>query len=385
MAAKKILYIITKSNWGGAQRYVYDLATNLPKDRFEIAVAAGEGGLLFEKLQNKNIRTITILGLGRDINIVKEIKSFINIFRLFIKEKPDVIHLNSSKIGALGAVAARAASLIARRRFLIVFTVHGWGFNEDRHFWTKKIIFFISWFSSLFQNKIILINRRDYQSAQKFIPQRKLALIFNGIGNQEYIMRELARAELAKKINQQINNDSLIVGTIAELTKNKGLIYLIDAVCELKSQPTRPNLKIIIIGNGEDYEALQNHIQTLGLRDTVFLAGFIKNASHYLKALDIFILPSIKEGLPYTLMEAMAAGLTVIATDVGGIPDLITHEKDGIVIPPKNKTKIAEALNTLLKDENLRLALGRNAKEKIEKDFKLSEMVKNTAAIYEKV
>ena len=103
---KKVLFVITKSNWGGAQRYVYDLAINLPKESFEVKVALRGEGLLKQKLEENNIQTIQIPHLQRDINATRELLSFFSLIKIFNKEKPDIIHLNSSKAGGIGAAAA---------------------------------------------------------------------------------------------------------------------------------------------------------------------------------------------------------------------------------------------------------------------------------------
>src|SRR3989344_4800606 len=103
---KKILFVITKSNWGGAQRYVYDIATNMPRDRFELVVAAGGDGVLIDKLKSAGIQTIAIRALDRDISIIKEILSFFSLLAIYRRERPSVIHANSSKAGGVAATAA---------------------------------------------------------------------------------------------------------------------------------------------------------------------------------------------------------------------------------------------------------------------------------------
>ena len=141
----KILFVITKGNWGGAQKYVFDLATSLPKEKFNVSVACGEGEALPKKLVEAGIRVIPIPFLGRDINILNDCSVFFRLIKLFIAERPDVVHLNSSKIGGMGALAARMAFVPK-----IVFTAHGWTWNEDRSYLSKKIIVFISWLTTDF-------------------------------------------------------------------------------------------------------------------------------------------------------------------------------------------------------------------------------------------
>ncbi|MBI2640551.1 MAG: glycosyltransferase family 4 protein [Candidatus Sungbacteria bacterium] len=381
MHRKKILYVITKSVWGGAQRYVFDLATNLPKDRFDVAVVTGGKGALTGKLEQAGIRTIPLPilqergGFFEVVFSLANIRTLFSLVRIFRQEKPDIIHLNSSKIGGLGAVAAFFYKVTSNQLPVTIFTVHGWGFKEDRPLPIRALIFFISWFSSLFQNKIICINNADFKAAKKFIPRRKLALIFNGIGPIDFLPRAEARAFFAQKIGRVLTEDDIIIGTVAELTKNKGLNYLIDAINQMK-------LQTIIIGSGEDHEKLQKQIISLQMQDDIFLVGFIPDAARYLKAFDIFVLPSIKEGLPYTIMEAMSAGLPVIATNVGGIPDLVSDGSEGMLAPAKESNKLARAILELARDREKRRQLGEAGRKKIETLFRLSDIVAKTASLY---
>src|SRR3989344_6929292 len=135
MEKKKVMYLITKATWGGAQRYVYDLSTNIPKSEFEPIVAYGTRGKLADELEPAGIATRQLPSLGRDVAIVSDIKSFFEMLRIIRELKPDVVHLNSSKAAALGALAARIA-----RAPNIIFTVHGWPFGEKRNPFTKILL-----------------------------------------------------------------------------------------------------------------------------------------------------------------------------------------------------------------------------------------------------
>lgn len=389
----KILYIITKMNWGGAQRYVYDLATNLPDNRFSVAVAGGERGLLFDKLNAAGIRTILIPALQRDINFGKELIALWKLFKLMREEKPDVVHLNSSKVGGIGGAAAFIYALTARHRPLkTIFTVHGWGFNEDRSIFARLLILGAHWLSSFFHDTVICINEREFKQAKRFIPKRKCALIHNGIGEIIFKTRHEARSFFTKAIGRPIDSDTVLIGAVTELTKNKGVDYLIDAARALRykipaSNETRPGrqntkYKILIIGDGEDYKKIKKQIELFGLEHQVFLLGFIPDAARYLKGLDVFVLPSVKEGLPYTILEAMAAGISIIATDVGGLPDLIQNGENGILVRPKNPEALAASLMTLLNDVPLRARLGSAEKHAFKPQFRLETMIQKMIDVY---
>ena len=150
---KKILYLITKSNWGGAQRYVFDLATSLNKEEYDVVVALGGTGRLVDELKNKKVRVIQLKSLERDISIFKEIKSAIELFKIIKSEKPNILHINSSKAGGLGALIGRILGVPK-----IIFTAHGWAFNEDRP-WRQKIsIKTLHWLTILLSHTTITVS-----------------------------------------------------------------------------------------------------------------------------------------------------------------------------------------------------------------------------------
>jgi len=162
----KILYIITKSNWGGAQRYVFDLSLN-SKDKFEVVVALGGEGPLKKRLEKEGVRVIKIKKMERDVSARKEFLSFFDILSVIVREKPDVIHLNSSKAGGLGALASRVSNFFRKTNSKIIFTAHGWPFNEERAKWQKVLIKFLSWLNIILSHKTIVISNKDYKDALK--------------------------------------------------------------------------------------------------------------------------------------------------------------------------------------------------------------------------
>src|SRR3989344_6386881 len=159
---KKVLYLITKATYGGAQRYVFDLATNLPKDAFEPIVAYGTHGKLAEDLSRANIQIVHLPSLTRDVAFLSDIKSFFEIYRCLKNMRPDVVHLNSSKAAGLGALAARMAGV---RK--IIFTVHGWPFKENRPYFLRFLIYLASWFTGLLSHSIIVVSKTDFEIGER--------------------------------------------------------------------------------------------------------------------------------------------------------------------------------------------------------------------------
>ncbi|MDP1706948.1 MAG: glycosyltransferase [bacterium] len=302
---KKILFVITKSNWGGAQRYVYDLATALPKDQFDVGVAYGQQGLLSKKLAENGITTHQILSLQRDVSVIADVKSFFELLKLFRTEKPDVVHLNSSKAAGLGALVARLAGVP-----WIIFTAHGWPFWEQRNPVLRALMYFFSWLTALLSHKIIVVSDYDFKVAQNMpFVAHKTIRIYNGIDLD-------MRFDSGEKIRGAFPNGAHITGTIGELTRNKNQIVLIEQA------KTDHEMFVAIVGEGEGRSRLEAKIKEYNLEARVKLFGFMP-ASEVLKGFDTFALPSLKEGLPYVLLEARAAGLPITANRVGGVGEIL--------------------------------------------------------------
>ena len=373
----KICYVITKSNWGGAQRYVYDLATNLPKDNFEATVVGGGTGTLVSKLEAAGIRVINLPRLERDVSLWNDCLAFVSLIKLFRTERPDIIHLNSSKIGGLGALAGRIARVPK-----IIFTAHGWAFNEARPRWQKKTIAFLHWLTIQFCHQVITVAQSEAEQVATWPKTKsKIKTIHNGISPISFLYRDTAREQLlARYPSLAPYRNQFWIATIAELHQNKDLVNAIGAIAILKRQ--YPEVRYLIIGEGEQKNKLEGLIKEFELEKNVFLLGTTADASKYLKAFDLFLLNSRKEGLPYVILEAGLAGLPVVATQVGGISEIITSEQTGVLVPPEEAEATAEAIANLMANGLDREILGRNLETYIRHHFTLEQMVKQTIKLY---
>jgi glycosyltransferase involved in cell wall biosynthesis len=209
--------------------------------------------------------------------------------------------------------------------------------------------------------------------------KNKIHLVYNGISTFAMLTREDARTSL-RKIIPSIPQDVLWIGTFSELVRNKGLSYVIDACALLKKSGYK--FAFLILGNGELYDELTLNIQKQNLTDTVFLLGFVPDARSYLRAFDIFTLTSVKEGLPYVLLEAAQASAAIVASDIPGIRDIVENGESGILVSPKDSTTLADALDKLIKEPTLRERMGMNLERKVASDFSLASMLEQTIAVY---
>ncbi|MEK7488052.1 MAG: glycosyltransferase family 4 protein [Patescibacteria group bacterium] len=370
---KKILFVITKSEIGGAQKYVLDLAQGAKENGFAVAVASEHNSYFYETLTAAGIPFHEIKSVQRAINVWQDIQLFFELLSLIRKEKPDVLHLNSSKIGGIGAIAGKIA-----RVKKIIFTAHGWAFNEHRSPLEKQAIVLVSKFAALFQDVIICVSEYDRKGALEhhIAPAEKLVAIHNGIDRTAALKKLLSRKEAREKLG--IAEDLFIVGTIANFYKNKAL----DTLPFAAISAAHSDVHFLIIGEGPEREKIERLIEKYQLKDRFTLTGALQNANIYLKAFDIFVLPSRKEGLPYALLEAMAAKLTCIASDVGGIPEVIENNVNGITIKHITPGKLWEAVAACRKDKKHCKELAVRGEETIQEKFSLETMLHDTLALY---
>lgn len=367
---KKILFCVTKGNFGGAQKYVYDLATNLSKAAFDIVVACGEGDALPKMLEEKGIKTIRINNLTREIKILDEFKVCKELINLIRFEKPDIIHLNSSKIGGVGAVAGQIARILEKNyKPTIIFTSHGWGFYEKYRPFLIRLFYYLShWLTIMLCDQTIAVSEKTKQDIV-FLPfiENKIKVIHNGIDNFDLLPKK--------------NSEKVVLFSIAELHNNKGLDVALRALSLLPKE-IKEKITYSIAGDGEEKENLENLVKELGIEEMVNFLGFKDNAKQLLSSANIFLFPSRTENLPYAILEAGFAGLPIISTSVGGIPEIIKDMQNGILVHPQNPKEIAEAIIYLLDHTEKQKEFGSEIKKIVSNFFSLDKMLSKTLEIY---
>lgn len=386
LKGKKILYIITQTKFGGAQKYVLDLAQYFSKNN-EVHIAYGEKNNLDEKfikqIRDLKIKTLVIPYLYRDIDISRDYLAAMDILKIYNQEKYDLVHLNSSKVGLLGSIAAKLYSAnLLNTRLRLVYTAHGFVFNEPLSKFKKKIYKFSEKISTNIEHAIITVSEADKQSAidNQITYEQKIITIHNGldIDNIHFYSREEALAKL------NLNKDKKYFGTIASFYKTKGHTYLIEAVKILREEdsPLLKNYQWILIGDGPEMDNIKKLIASNNLENYFKMLGTKNQAYKYLPAFEAFILPSVKEGLPYTLLEAGLAKIPIIATKVGGIEEIITNEETGLVVTPANPLSLAEAMKKINTDKS---DIASKNYQNIIKNFTLQKMIRETESVYQKL
>lgn len=368
---RRILYVITKSSWGGAQRYVFDVACGARDKGYEVMVAVGGEGELVERLKEEGIEVQQLRDLKRDINISHELSSLSALWKIASQWKPDVIHGNSSKAGLYAGIVGRLAGTKH-----ILFTAHGWAFNEDRPAWQKKIIWFFHFLTILLSHKTICVSEATKRDTENMPLSRSHTVVIpNGVEESTLLSRKDARLILAPHVSFPV-----WVGTIAELHPTKQLHVLLRAFAKIAEH--HADTMLMIIGEGQERKRLEALVRELNLEDRVRLRGHVEQASAYLSAFDLFVLPSRSEALAYVLLEAGLAELPVIASNVGGVPEVILDKETGILVPSGDVEGLAQSMDDLLGDPIERRRLAAAHKERVSKFFRKADMIERTLALY---
>ncbi len=314
---KKLVFTITKSNWGGAQKYVYTLAHEASKTRnFDVTVVSGNDGELLHKLRSLGITT-RVLPLANSLNPFRLIPEIASYYSFFKEHGPDIIHANSNKAGIISALAGALYKAQSRRRVLSLFTIHGHAFNESRSYISKLYIMCAEVYMLALIDKVICVSKKVYDDIPlSFLFAAKSSVIYNGLPLLHFYTKENARERLG--ITDHTTHH---FATIAELNDNKNHVYLLR---ELHSRKEPYIYHIIGTGVNEPY--IRRFIHDHNMSDKVVLHGHLDDAYAYLRAFDLFILPSKTEALAYVIQEAGQAGIKTIASRVGGLPELLPQE-----------------------------------------------------------
>lgn len=393
---KKVLFVITQSEFGGAQRFLYHLLSRLNRSHYDLKIAVGDTGNkeFVLALENAGLEVIELKWLVREINPFKDMRATFELRKLIKDFRPETLFLNSSKAGFIGSLATVFPTKL--RRFgrspdikssglKTIYRIGGWSFNDPGPWWKKRLWIGLEKISAKWKDCLIVNNENDLKQAKKLKirPREKLVLIYNGLDicKMDFISREEARVKLfekAVKHSGKVFQAKTIVGAIANFYPAKGLEYLIEAAENFKENE---EIVFIIIGDGLERPHLEKLIAEKGLGKRVLLLGRWPEAYRILPAFDIFILPSVKEGFPWVVIEAMAAKLPVIATGVGAVPEILEDNRNGLLVEPAHSEQIAAKIQWLLENGRLKQELGIQAHQTVLFKFSQEKMIKAIEAI----
>lgn len=366
----KILYIIENTSFGGGERAFAQVINGLDKEKYEVYVACGNNELFIEKIKNKT--KVFTLNLSNRFNptIISKLT------KIMKTEKIQIIHSQGARADFFARISAKL-SKVPLVISTIAMPVEGFNVN-----WMKKTIYIaLDRFTEKFVHKFIVVSevlRERLIKIHKIAPE-KVIVIPNGVEIEEYNPDRIDSFKIRNELS--LDNNTCIIGAIGRLVWQKGLEYFIESakfVLEVFS-----NAKFLIVGEGELKNKLENLAKQLKLDNNILFLGFRKDISEILGNLDIFVLPSIREGMPIIILEAMAMAKPIVASNIEGVREQIINDKTGVLVPAKNPKALAEAIISLIKDKEKAKNIGNNAREIVKEKFIVEKMVKEHEKLYQ--
>jgi glycosyltransferase involved in cell wall biosynthesis len=246
----------------------------------------------------------------------------------------------------------------------------------------KYLYIYLERFFSRFADAVVFVSDADRDRGLRFklVPEEKMVVIKNGIQFEAFE----AEAFLAEEKGEfEFDSSGPVVGTIARLHRQKGLPYLFHAIKKIRESV--PDVSVWIVGGGSLFDELRRLGEKLDLKEAVHLLGERSDVARLLSRFDVFVLPSLWEGLPYSLLEAAALAKPVVATDIPGVREVVKHEETGLLVPARDSESLAQAIVRLLGEKEQAVHLGQNLKNATEGDFNLSQMLQKTQDLYLKL
>lgn len=364
----RILHLISSSGFLGAENVVLELALYSKHSGLNVTIG------VFENSRNPNYELADIAKhRGLEVKIFpcrgRYDGNTVNMIRDYIKSSViNLIHSHNYKSNFFAWIA-----LSKQKSVKWVITNHGRRLGQ-----MLFLYYLVNILIMRRADKVIAVSEEiAFNMKKQGISKKKITLIHNGIDFEKFININTTD-ELRRTFG--FNGTSKVIGTIASLTPEKGHIYLLEAAQQVIDR--YPECCFLIVGDGGQRQFLEEKTSHLGLNEKVIFAGSRKDVPEILPMLDAFVLPSLKEGLPMALLEAMAAKIPVIASKVGAIPNIIEDGISGLLIPPENPDAVAEAINTILSDENSAKEMTRRGFQKVRDHFSSKKMAEKYLTVY---
>ncbi|MDD5130586.1 MAG: glycosyltransferase family 4 protein [Candidatus Omnitrophica bacterium] len=376
MSKIKILYIITKLELGGAQKQLLSLIRGLNKQAYTVFLLTAKDGLLVEEaLALDSLILHRAKFLERKINPLKDLLALIEIFNFIRKNQIQIVHTHSSKAGVLGRLAAALAGVK-----IIIHTVHGWSFHTHQFFIANRLYLFLEKICAFFTSKIIVVSNWDKNKGldSSIGKKEQYVTIRYGIDYADFQKKESSDAV---RRSLEVDAKDQVVGMIACFKPQKSPLAFVRLAFAVKKD--LPSVKFVLAGDGILFPEVLCLIKKLHLEGQVILTGWRRDIPEVLSCLDVFVLTSLWEGLPIVVLEAMASGVPVAATDTGGIREVVISGKTGYLSRAQDIDSLKNQVIELLKNNQKREEFIKSSRNLVSaKEFSTSTMVDMTEKLY---
>jgi glycosyltransferase involved in cell wall biosynthesis len=357
---QKLLYVITRSERGGAQQHVLELL-KVSRNYFRLGLATGEDSFLASEARKLGIPVFILSHLKPPLHPLKDILALRELGELIRKVEPDLIHAHSSKAGMLSRLAAHT------RGIPCIYTAHGWAFSHGAKVKRRVAAVTLEWLAGLLNGTTIAVSRYDSRLADRFHVGRaaRRLTILNGLPDNSN------RANPGE-------GDSPVILMVARFAPPKDQLALLYGLSWIQMP-----FRIWFAGDGPLLRQARLYASALGMSHRTTFLGTKEDVPELLSRVNIFALISRHEGLPISILEAMRAGLPILASNVGGIPETVQHGVNGFLVEPGNSDALTRAAESLLSQPDLRMAMGKESRNKFVEQFHVETMAEQTLAAYQ--
>ena len=384
MGKIKVLRIIARLNIGGPAIHVVLLTAGLNKERFDSSlvfgsVEPGEGDMSYLATEG-GMRTFSVPELGRSINPIADLIAFAKVYSIIRREKPHIVHTHTAKAGTIGRIAAVLAGVPVK-----VHTFHGHVFYG---YFNKPATAYFLWIERMlarFTDRIVAISPRqkdDLLNKYRIGTEEKYRVVNLGLDLERF--KDIERKSGLFRSRLNFRKDDILVGMISRLVPIKDHRMFIRATKRLKKHLDSGlfnKVKFVIVGDGPEKEALRAYAESCGVGTSVVFTGWVRDIDEIYADMDIVALTSRNEGTPVSLIEAFASGKPVVATDVGGVRDVVGEI--GIVVDKNEDVAFAQYLSELIKSPERRWAIGQKGRESVMERFSKDRLIVDTEKLYE--
>lgn len=395
----KVLRIITRLNIGGPSIHVSLLTKGLDPNRFRSILVSGsvsalEGDMSYVA-RNLGVKPVILRSLGREISLLSDLKTFISLLRIISRERPDIVHTHTAKAGTLGRIAVFIHNRFHRKKVLVVHTFHGHVLHGYFNRLKSQMFIWAERLQARFTDAIIVIS--ESQSSElnrkyRIAPVEKFRTVRLGFDLQSFSLATRLRGHFRKRIG--VGPDVVLVGIVGRLVEIKNHRMFLDAAERMIQKGWNAPMKFVIVGDGELRQSLTSYSMAHGLADHVIFSGWIRDLLPVYADMDILVLTSINEGTPVSIIEAMASSVPVIATDAGGVRDLLGSARTdldgdgceirqrGVMCRQMDVDGLTKGIQFILSNPHVRTEICTDASSFVMRDYSKNRLFGQIESIY---
>ncbi|REK63357.1 MAG: glycosyl transferase [Brevibacillus sp.] len=376
MSKLRVLHVIGGGEFGGAEQHILNLVTSLPQEAVDVAVVCFYNSLFADELRKAGVSVIPLDRFGRfDVRLLQALRD------TFRRYQPDIVHTHGVKANFFSRLAVRGTGPV------LVTTVHSHLRYDYVHPLAYAAVTMMERSTRRWNRHFVAISGALADILrQEGVPKDRISIIYNGMDLAPYRQTH-RRVEDRKRLRAEWNipEEAFLFSTVARFVPVKGLPHLIDAFAQLTRNPGTEDVRLVMVGDGPERALLETKVREHRLEDKVRFAGFRQDIPACLHACDAFVHSSLYEGLGYTLIEAMASEVPVIASNVGGVKEFVKDRVTGLTVEPGDVERLSRAMQELHQSPELRETLVENALRTAEDTFTIKRMAECTLALYQRL